>query len=34
LLVSVIEKNFQLRWATPEERMQVLRGVFDVSRWN
>ncbi|MGE5603231.1 MAG: CapA family protein, partial [Nitrososphaerales archaeon] len=33
LLVTVIEKNFQLRWATPEERMQVLKSVFDVSRW-
>lgn len=33
LLVTVIEKNFQLRWATPEERIQVLRSVFDVSRW-
>ncbi len=34
LLVTVIDKNFQLRWATPEERMQVLKSVFDVSRWN
>ncbi len=33
LLVTVIERNFQLRWATPEERVQVLKGVFDVSRW-
>ncbi len=33
LLVTVIETNFQLRWATPEERIQVLRSVFDVSRW-
>ncbi len=33
LLVTVIETNFQLRWATPEERMGVLRSVFDVSRW-
>ncbi len=33
LLVTVIEKNFQLRWATPEERIQVLKSVFDVSRW-
>ncbi len=34
LLVTVIEKNFQLRWATPAERIQVLNSVFDVSRWN
>ncbi len=34
LLVTVIERNFQLRWATPEERVQVLRSVFDVSRWD
>ena len=33
LLVTVIEKNFQLRWATAEERAQVLKSVFDVSRW-
>lgn len=33
LLVTVIETNFQLRWATTEERIQVLRSVFDVSRW-
>ncbi len=33
LLVTVIETNFQLRWATPAERMSVLRSVFDVSRW-
>lgn len=33
LLVTVIETNFQLRWATPEERVTVLRSVFDVSRW-
>jgi poly-gamma-glutamate synthesis protein (capsule biosynthesis protein) len=33
LLVTVIQDDFQLRWATPEERMQVLRSVFDVSRW-
>ncbi len=33
LLVTVISDNFQLRWATPEERVQVLRSVFDVSRW-
>jgi len=33
LLVTVIERNFQLRWATPEERVQVLKSVFDVSRW-
>lgn len=33
LLVTVIETNFQLRWATPEERMTVLRSVFDVSYW-
>jgi len=34
LLVTVIDNNFQLRWATPEERIQVLKSVFDVSRWN
>ncbi len=33
LLVTVIETNFQLRWATPEERILVLRSVFDESRW-
>ncbi len=33
LLVTVIETNFQLRWATPEERILVLKSVFDVSRW-
>ena len=33
LLVTVIDKNLQLRWATPEERIQVLKSVFDVSRW-
>ncbi len=33
LLVTVIEDDMQLRWATPEERMQVLRTVFDASRW-
>ncbi len=34
LLVTVIETNFQLRWATPEERITVLRSIFDVSRWD
>ena len=33
LLVTVIAPNFQLRWATPEERMQVLKSVFGASRW-
>jgi poly-gamma-glutamate synthesis protein (capsule biosynthesis protein) len=33
LLVTVIQDDKQLRWATPEERMQVLRTVFDASRW-
>ncbi len=33
LLVTVIDKNFQLRWATPAERKQVLQSLFDVSRW-
>lgn len=33
LLVTVIQDNFQLRWATPEERIQVLKIVFDLSRW-
>ena len=32
LLVTVIDPNFQLRWATPEERKQVLNSVFDASR--
>jgi hypothetical protein len=33
LLVTVIEQNMQLRWATPEERRQVLQSVYSVSRW-
>jgi len=33
LLVTVIQEDMQLRWATPEERMQTLRTVFDASRW-
>ena len=33
LLVTVIDKNFQVRWATPAERAQVLKSLFDVSRW-
>ncbi len=33
LLVTVIETNFQLRWATPDERISVLRSIYDVSRW-
>jgi hypothetical protein len=33
LLVTVIQDDMQLRWATPEERMQTLRTVFDASRW-
>jgi poly-gamma-glutamate synthesis protein (capsule biosynthesis protein) len=33
LLVTVIQDDMQLRWATPEERMQVLKTVFDASRW-
>jgi poly-gamma-glutamate synthesis protein (capsule biosynthesis protein) len=33
LLVTVIEPNMQLRWATPEERDQVLRDVFAASGW-
>jgi len=33
LLVTVIQDNFQLRWATPEERIQVLKIVFELSRW-
>ena len=33
LLVTVIQDDMQLRWATPEERMKVLRTVFDASRW-
>jgi poly-gamma-glutamate synthesis protein (capsule biosynthesis protein) len=33
LLVTVIDKNFQLRWATPEERIQTLKSVFAASEW-
>ncbi len=33
LLVTVIEPNMQLRWATPEERDQVLRDLFAASEW-
>jgi poly-gamma-glutamate synthesis protein (capsule biosynthesis protein) len=33
LLVSVIEPDMQLRWATPEERIAVLKTIFAESRW-
>ena len=33
LLVTVIELNMQLRWATPEERIEVLKSVYAASRW-
>jgi hypothetical protein len=33
LLVSVIEPDMQLRWATPEERIGVLKTIFASSRW-
>lgn len=33
LLVTVIEMNKQLRWATPEERQDVLQTVFAASHW-
>jgi poly-gamma-glutamate synthesis protein (capsule biosynthesis protein) len=32
LLVTVIEPDMQLRWATPEERIDVLKRVFEASR--
>ncbi len=33
LLVTVISPDMQLRWATPEERIQVLSSVFRASGW-
>jgi hypothetical protein len=33
LLVTVIGPNMQLRWATSQERAQVLQSVFGASRW-
>jgi poly-gamma-glutamate synthesis protein (capsule biosynthesis protein) len=33
LLVTVIEPDMQLRWATSDERIGVLRAIFDASRW-
>jgi poly-gamma-glutamate capsule biosynthesis protein CapA/YwtB (metallophosphatase superfamily) len=33
LSVTVIDPNFQVRWATPEERRTVLQSVFDASAW-
>lgn len=33
LLVTVNEMNMQLRWATPEERIEVLKSVYAASRW-
>ena len=33
LLVTVIETDMQLRWATSEERITVLKTLFDASRW-
>ncbi len=32
-LVTVIEPDMQLRWATPEERIGVLKTIFESSRW-
>jgi len=31
--VTVIEMNMQLRWATPEERIELLKSVYAASRW-
>jgi hypothetical protein len=33
LLVTVIDPDMQLRWATPQERIQVLSSVFKASGW-
>jgi hypothetical protein len=33
LLVTVIDPDMQLRWATPEERVKVLSSVFNASGW-
>jgi poly-gamma-glutamate synthesis protein (capsule biosynthesis protein) len=33
LMVTVIEPDMQLRWATPEERIVVLKTIFASSRW-
>jgi poly-gamma-glutamate capsule biosynthesis protein CapA/YwtB (metallophosphatase superfamily) len=33
LLVTVIDPDMQLRWATPEERVKVLSSVFTASGW-
>ena len=33
LLVTVIDPDMQLRWATPEERIQVLSSIFHASGW-
>jgi hypothetical protein len=33
LSVTVIDPDFQVRWATPEERRQVLQSVFSASVW-
>ncbi len=33
LLVTVIDPDMQLRWATPEERVKVLSSVFKASGW-
>jgi poly-gamma-glutamate synthesis protein (capsule biosynthesis protein) len=33
LLVTVLDPNYQLRWATPDERKGVLQSVFAASGW-
>jgi Bacterial capsule synthesis protein PGA_cap len=33
LSVTVIDPDFQVRWATPEERREVLQSVFNASTW-
>jgi poly-gamma-glutamate capsule biosynthesis protein CapA/YwtB (metallophosphatase superfamily) len=33
LAVTVIDPNFQLRWATPQERRDVLKTVYAASGW-
>jgi hypothetical protein len=33
LLVTVIEPDMQLRWATPQEKLEVLKSVFAASGW-
>jgi hypothetical protein len=33
LAVTVIDPDFQLRWATPQERRDVLESVYRASEW-